>query len=597
MRTVAAALALTISLALGIPGTAFAGGNEFPADGVIGLGRGGTSFTRADDPSVMLRNPALLSELWGDQAMIGGHVLLTDGCFQPTGAYGGRADSVDLGDGPFALNADPGSTDASGNPVPEGLLGKPYEKVCFDGPIPYFPQVGLSMKLRDDLGVGLGFFPPEYATINQWGNEDGTVYSKSQGRLVPNPMRYGGTHVNSSYFTLLGALGYRIMPGLSVGLGFKWSLLALDAVAWSSSDQFRDINGDVRVDVFARDLFIPGINASVQYTPTDAIDVAVGFKWEDRIRASAKIDLTAGYFGLGQPYGYIDADGQQQTVGSRIPTYTPNLPGTLNVPPISVPQLSFGVRYADRIKPRIRDWGAAKAAAGRHVEDHMSNERWDVEADMIVYFNGFRDRTEFLTSGSVVSVSDVQADGTKVGLTSIVGQCISPDDNSMCPEGRYRTQRLHGGNTQLSLRVGGDYNILPGIFSVRTGVSLENSGADVGFHDPRNYNQERLGVHAGWTWRIAEVTDLTFGWAMFFHPEIYLAPNNTPVAMPKYSLRYRTDEYNWIDPDGPDADRIDGYAKSAVPYRAGPTASPQFYNAGTYTYDLQVFSLQLTQHF
>ena len=31
------------------------------------------------------------------------------------------------------------------------------------------------MKLAPNLGVGIGFFPPDNAALNQWGNRDGTI--------------------------------------------------------------------------------------------------------------------------------------------------------------------------------------------------------------------------------------------------------------------------------------------------------------------------------------------------------------------------------------------------------------------------------------
>src|ERR1700761_804275 len=68
---------LAVALALG---HAAAGGNEFPAGGTRNLGRGGTGMTRADDPNVMVRNPALLADLWTSMAYSGFHLLIADSC-------------------------------------------------------------------------------------------------------------------------------------------------------------------------------------------------------------------------------------------------------------------------------------------------------------------------------------------------------------------------------------------------------------------------------------------------------------------------------------------------------------------------------------
>ena len=94
-----------------LPRTAQAGGTEFPADGTRGLGRGGARAARADDPTIMTRNPAGLALLWDDQALLGAHLLLVDACMLPTGAYGvgikGNA-AFDLGEGPIYLRAGAG---------------------------------------------------------------------------------------------------------------------------------------------------------------------------------------------------------------------------------------------------------------------------------------------------------------------------------------------------------------------------------------------------------------------------------------------------------------------------------------------------------
>src|SRR3954465_13324991 len=77
-----------VALIVCLPRIAQAGGTEFPADGTRGLGRGGARAARADDPTIMTRNPAALALLWDDQAVFGAHLLLTDACMQPTGGYG-----------------------------------------------------------------------------------------------------------------------------------------------------------------------------------------------------------------------------------------------------------------------------------------------------------------------------------------------------------------------------------------------------------------------------------------------------------------------------------------------------------------------------
>src|SRR5690348_15936544 len=166
------AAALVALLATALPRVAHAGGTEFPADGVRGLGRGGARAARADDPTIMSRNPAALALLWDDQVTLGAHLLLVDACMQPTGAYGWglKGDSaLNLGEGPIYALADTGDTYLDGKPL-VGFIDEPYPEVCYQGAAPFLPTLALSMKLSDDLGVGIGFFPPDTASLNQWGN-------------------------------------------------------------------------------------------------------------------------------------------------------------------------------------------------------------------------------------------------------------------------------------------------------------------------------------------------------------------------------------------------------------------------------------------
>lgn len=601
---------LFVSLLALAPGRAWAGGTEFPADGVRGLGRGGARFARADDPSVMLRNPALLADLWDDQAMLAGHLLLADSCFLPTGAYGwgvNTPDVSDFGDGPVYINAPEGSTDLEGNPI-SGYADDPFPEVCYEGPLPFYPQVALTMKLADDLGVGVGFFPPELASLAQWGNRDGTIDTPDGRR--PNPLRYLRSHLNASYFSALGAVGYRVADWIRVGIGFQWQLVVFQATTWNLRTVSRDPSFDVRADAFGRDLFIPGAIASVHLVPADPIDVAVGFKWSDRIRGKSKLDLTAGAFGTGEVFEYIDASGVTQRLGSTIPTTVHNNTGEVDNPPIWVPQLSFGVRFADRLKPRPRDWGLAQQLAGPAVEDAMATERWDIEADVIVYFNSVYDETSLIHDDARVRLPSIDRNGIVGEINATIGECIAwqeahargedVDTSEECP-GKSASTTKYKGQDQISLRVGGDYNVLPGVLALRAGGSYESDAQDIGYLNPTTYMLRRYGLHAGLTVRVAQKTDISIAYAHFFHREVRLQVQaNDEVPYPR---RWQSPEYNFTPglgvPAGDDAQGdFDGVGRIEVPYGGMRVEDgPFFVNAGSYDYGLDVVSLAFTQHF
>ena len=606
--------AIVLVLACGVcgalsPSPAAAGGWEFPADGTRGLGRGGARMARADDPAVMTRNPAALALMWDDMAILGAHLLLVDSCMQPTGGYrwgitGNGA--IDLGDGPVLLSADEGDTDLEGKPV-QGLSDEAYPEVCYEGPAPFLPHLALSNKVSDDLGVGIGFFPPDNAALYQWGNRDGTVDTKDGKR--PNPLRYYRSHQNVSFFSVLGAAGYRLAPWISVGAGLQWSLAVYSATTWSTALPTLDPQSDVKTEVFGRDLFVPGVIASVHLQPWDFLDVVVGFKWADRVKSKVKLDITTGAFGTGEVFEYNDAStGQVRSVGSAIPFTTHNQPGALDSPPIWAPQLSVGVRYSDLLKPRVPDTKLAHRYAEGKVEDSMATELWDLELDLVYYFSSVYDRAQFTAGDATAYVKGISPEGfVAAPLESKVGECteIAADMQTCIGDRVVKTDYF--GKDQLTARLGGDYNVLPGVLALRAGVSYETAAQDPELLNVLSYMLSRVGIHGGFTARVADATDISFGYAHFIHQDVKLqvASGDATAAYPD---QLKTDQFHFepgsgvggmggmnTGAEGGDFDGVAGVEiqNPSTSYTEGP-----FYvNAGTYYFHLDVVSLSIAQHF
>ena len=591
MRRISTLLCLAWAVVALTPHTAAAGGNEFPGSGTRNLGRGGSGFTRADDPTVMLRNPALLADMWDDMAYTSVHILLPKACFQATGNYrwGAQgADAANFGNGPVLVSAGPNYTKPDGTALPD-IRDEPFPNVCYDGPTPILPNIALTMKLADNLGVGLGFFPPDNAALPQWGNRDGTV-KNDQGELRPSPTRWFRAHLNTSYFSALGAVGWRPVDWLRVGFGFQWQLVVFEATEFTRNVATRTTSSDIRVDVTGRDLFIPGLIGSLQINPIDNLDIAVGFKWSDRVKSKAKLDITTSAFGTGSSFGYVDSSGMMSNAIGLLPLTNHNRLGTVDSPPVWVPQLSFGVRYADRLSPRLKNdqWKSAHEAAGRHVEDPMATERWDVEANAIVYFNGANNVSRFVSGNESVSQQSVGADGTLgVPLDAYVGNCVGGASGDACTSREVPTY-LHG-KTQYSLRFGGDYNIIPGMLAVRAGVSYETNGQDPSYLNVTNYMLGRTGLHVGATLRVADKTDISVAYAHFIQRNVALTVNSRD-PLPS-SVTMDPTKYHVV------TGKNDGEAKFAIPDAQDSSEGPLFANAGTFYYHLDIVSVALAQHF
>jgi hypothetical protein len=460
------------------------------------------------------------------------------------------------------------------------------------------------MKPSDDLGVGLGFFPPDSASLWQWGNRDGTVDTPNGKR--PNPLRYYRSHQNASYFSLLGAAGYRLAPWISVGVGFQWMLVVYEAKTWSTPVSALDPQSDVRGDLFGRDLFVPGVIASLHLTPFDFLDVVLGFKWSDRVKSKVKLDLTTGAFGAGELFQYQDASsGGIAAVGSSIPTTTPNQPGVVDSPPIWAPQLTLALRFADRLKPRPNDWAAAKRAAGDAVEDAMETERWDLEVDVVYYLTSVHDRAQFTTRDARLKLRTIDANGVLGEIDASPGDCLQRDPvtNNCVGDRLVRTEL--GGEDQLTVRAGGDYNLLPGLLALRAGVSYETRGQDPSTLNVLGYMLGRTGLHAGLTLRVAGKTDISIGYAHFIHENVRLQVNDS-IPASRYPPAYRMAQYNFrpgagvadLAGQGAQNGGFDGTAGVEVPnagldYEVGP----YFVNAGSFFYHLDALSLSVAQHF
>jgi long-subunit fatty acid transport protein len=248
----------------------------------------------------------------------------------------------------------------------------------------------------------------------------------------------------------------------------------------------------------------------------------------------------------------------------------------------------------------------------------MSNERWDIELDLVYYFTSMYDYTQFTNSNAEIDLVTIDGNGTESGFTTAVGDCIDPPvlaPGELCRKRRVRTQ-INGKN-QATARLGADYNVLPGLFTVRGGVSYETDGQDVEWLNVQQYMYGRTGLHTGFTVRIADKTDFSFGFAHFIQKDIKLQVSgryadyiqlyrqaSTPEAQ---AMGISPDTYHLqfgsgfaVDPTGPEAmakGPFDGAAGVEVPNSGQVEPGPYFINAGSYYYNLSVLSVEVTQRF
>ena len=125
------------------------------------------------------------------------------------------------------------------------------------------------------------------------------------------------------------------------------------------------------------------------------------------------------------------------------------------------------------------------------------------------------------------------------------------------------------------------------------------------------YLAGRIGLHSGFTVRIAKKTDITFAFAHFIQEETRLQIN------PQRAGDYRAFQAEQVRLNQPDrfhiatgrgipdvmgngadaAGPFDGTAAVEIPNGMQKTPGPYFANAGSYYYNLSVLSLSISQRF
>jgi len=482
-----------------------AGGLEYTGHGAQSLARGGAVTARAEDPMVLAHNPAGLVELRGTQFMINLNLALLDACVDPAGFYGWGAylggQNSELPDPetgervPLRLGAIDRTDPMMPVAVEQEYYVDPYDTVCLDQNVVPVPQIAWTRRISEDFGIGLGLIFPAIQPSGSWGGRNGVIRG-DDGELRPAATRYMMlSSSNIGIFPTVG-LAYRLLPALRLGAAFEWGVIAVNNFTMAAALGGTSPSNDLIAHVKAQDWFVPAFTVSAHLVPIDAIDFVVAFRFQDDVKATGDIDLTTGVF---------DPGFQSRTTGSLpILSLVQHMPWKLRA----------GVRYADRFAPRVpgSGYGEVDAAHLTAIHDPLQDERWDVELDVEYQMNSRNDKQvleyevghllEFVSSNADSPPSSVEFPAD--GMTGTVIEKYWKD--------------------QISLRLGGTYNPLPGLFGVSGGVHYETRGVDPNYMQIDLWPVERIGLHTGVIIRVASSIDLVFSYAHIFQETIIVAP-------------------------------------------------------------------------
>jgi hypothetical protein len=468
-RALIAAAACALGCAWALP--ARAGGFELTTHGARANGRAGAVTAGGDSPMSLFHNPANIGRDAMPFALAGSlNLHFTHRCMQ-------RVEVVETEDGR-----------QEGGQLPE---------VCGEGPPGVVPQLAFSMRVTDRLRFGAGIHVPPVAERRiRFGDPD-TVTFDSNGVPIPTPTRY--LLVEQDLLQLFPTVGFAYEPHPRVRLGatFGWGITHMDFTTTTYSRV--QVNTVIPVDVTAvadartrlegTDGFTPRVTLGAWSQPIEAVPLELGasFTWTGTVRTNdATLHLDSVHTRLEPAFfeDLVDLDAIEAS--ARIDGVRVRVPQTS--------QLAFGVRYAQPLASPADDIG-----------DRLSTERFDVELGVVLTFGRRVDRfTVDLPSGAqlvVPSPDPLLAGDTVVEL----------------PE---RFEVEHRWRTQVALRLGGDYNVLPGVLAVRGGVSYESHGVQRGYPQLDFQPFTRVGLHVGGTWRLAGRVDLSVAYAHLFQPDV-----------------------------------------------------------------------------
>ena len=383
------------------------------------------------------------------------------------------------------------------------------------------------------------------------------------GGRMPSPARYMVAEEDVLLVWPSLSVGYRATPWLAVGATWGFGVASMSFVNATRPVAGTDLGQDIRTKLTATDWFVPRATISARLTPIDALDLVFSFTWSDEVKADGQLELVSDYY-------------RQQPTEERAETCEAGA-GRCDRGPIEnvglrapIPwKARFGIRYADRISPRPEDPEQVERLSGR-IEDGMANERWDVELDVEYTAGSVVD--DFVIS--VPASAELQLQG--IGPTPLPRTIVLP----------------HRWKDQWAVRLGGDYNLIPGMASVRGGLSYETRGIDPAYTQLDFMPLRRIGVHGGLTLRIGRF-DVSLAYAHYFMESVTVSPDD--VASPSVGAAC---------PAGADSQpgcvlggRFEGGRGLPQVVASAFTGAPKVVNVGTYSGNVDLLSIGLRYRF
>jgi hypothetical protein len=527
-------------------------------------------------------NPAGLVELRGSQLMFNANLAWMDACVDPIGYYGWGA----YGGGKASRLTDPttGNTQtlnlgraAQIGPAETQYYQGAYDRVCLDQGTTPVPELAFTTRIGERFGIGVGMIFPSVTPQGTWGSSNGVI--RGAGGLRPAATRY--MEIRSGTIGLFPTLGlaYRIADWLRIGAAFRWGVINVDNTTMAAVQVGTTPANDLLAHVKGTDWFIPELTGSVHVVPVDSIDVVLGFHYQADLNAPGTIDITTGEY---------DATAKPLLQTNRVTNVNQKFPYSAWA----------ALRYASRLAPRPHGSGHDDVAHGGRVQDAFEDERWDVELDLQYEMNArHRDLTITYIPNQQVRFESLAGSTTMQAFPDVT----MPNTNI---QKRWRDQ--------MSIRAGGSYNILPGLFGVSAGVHYENRGVDPSYMQVDYWPLQRVGLHAGLKVRVARTIDVVLSYAHIFQETLtvsapahenfdkigmdYLQTHTVTKIDKRVGVPSSTMPLTPLEEPRPAAS--EGEARLTQNFaKALPGTPPVIINSGTYRSSIDIVSAGLNVHF
>jgi long-subunit fatty acid transport protein len=423
---------------------------EFPDNGSEQEARGGAWVARASDPLATFYNPAGLAGQ-PTRLTLQANISTQNTCFT--------------------------RVKAAGDTTPDGTAaGGTYPQVCQAGNFFPDPQLAFTYHLNDRIGLGIAVLGPSAVGNVSWPDFiNGSTLS---------PQRYLLINSNVVLLTPTIGVGWEVIDGLRLGasfifgtaptIDFTTAAAALSDVATPTSPAPSPTDNDIRAELKAKDIFIPGFTLGGIWSPAPELDVAAWFKYMAPITASGDITTQAFYYKYAQTNPNQIVYGDTAIANCNNPMLTNNPCGNGNNASVKVPlpaEAKLGVRY-HKLRPGLE--------YDEHVREPMMQDVFDVEADFTWANDSAFDALQLRFPSNPPLPANPQVPGN-----------IPP--NADVP---------HHFRDVFGVRIGGDYNVLPDQLTVRAGGFYESQAADPTYQNIDFDGASRFGLALGGQYRV-----------------------------------------------------------------------------------------------